>query len=270
MIQKFLLSVFLSFCLVGLSHAFEVEVTDHPEHHKMKGYGKKYGDRCQVVYFAQQDDRFFLRGYGDCRHVTKEKAMNDVSNDRSLLTTEIPKPKPLVDVPSEYWDYMDGYRYDYGGGCVVGWHVRSASFLIDGECQGISDEKLVSDAIKSIKHAKANSSAKNFYYYYEEQSPQGKQRKQEEEDRTRGMILAYGEGQEIALETCAARVNKKKITLKEIQRNHKHISPQYARIIYDRTNNAFDRRGWGLDCFNYSDGIIKNYLMRGIDLRSPP
>lgn len=75
---------------------------------------------------------------------------------------------PYNRLPMQYWEYMDGYRYQYAENCVVGWHARTASFLVSDKCPDLSDEKLKSDAIKSIRYAQSKSSAKNFYWYYEE------------------------------------------------------------------------------------------------------
>lgn len=69
-------------------------------------------------------------------------------------------------VPQDSWEFMRGYKYDYPG-CSVGWHERTASFLVDGhDCEKISSEKMKADAIKSIAYVKKNSSAQNFEGYY--------------------------------------------------------------------------------------------------------
>lgn len=69
-------------------------------------------------------------------------------------------------LPRQYWEYMEGYKYQYSENCLVGWHARSASFLIQTSCPELSDDKLNSDAIKSIKYAQGRSRAKNFSEYY--------------------------------------------------------------------------------------------------------
>lgn len=69
-------------------------------------------------------------------------------------------------LPEKYWQYMDGYRYQYTESCLVGWDVKSAVFLVPESCPGSITGQLNSDAIKSIEYAKANSNARNFYEYY--------------------------------------------------------------------------------------------------------
>lgn len=70
-------------------------------------------------------------------------------------------------LPQEYWEFMDGYRYEYLG-CSVGWSGRTASFLVHGDsCENVSSKKMSEDAIKSIAYLKKNSGAPNFYEYYE-------------------------------------------------------------------------------------------------------
>jgi len=64
------------------------------------------------------------------------------------------------------WDFMEGYKYMYSGTCSVGWHPRTAHFLVDSDCSKITDERMKSDAMKSIAYVKKHSSAKNFSEYY--------------------------------------------------------------------------------------------------------
>lgn len=55
-------------------------------------------------------------------------------------------------LPSKYWKYMIGYKYDYDNPkCSVRWNKRSASFVLTGEnCVQIPPNKIKEDAIKSI------------------------------------------------------------------------------------------------------------------------
>lgn len=70
-------------------------------------------------------------------------------------------------IPEKHWSFMDGYKYEYQG-CMVGWNVRSATFSVLGEeCERITSERMMSDALKSIEYVKGNSSASSFYEYYE-------------------------------------------------------------------------------------------------------
>lgn len=70
-------------------------------------------------------------------------------------------------VPQEFWEFMDGYRYEYPS-CSVGWSGRTGSFLVHGNaCEKVSSKKMSEDAVKSIAYVKKNSDAPNFYEYYE-------------------------------------------------------------------------------------------------------
>lgn len=66
---------------------------------------------------------------------------------------------------------MFGYIYEYKNpDCTVAWHTRSATFLISdsdkNQCDQISKEKLISDALKSIEYVKSKGDYENFSDYY--------------------------------------------------------------------------------------------------------
>lgn len=71
-------------------------------------------------------------------------------------------------VPHEYWDFMNGYKYDYKNpDCHIGWHGRSATFLASGQgCENISDERIKDDAMASIRYVKQQGQYEDFFEYY--------------------------------------------------------------------------------------------------------
>lgn len=78
-------------------------------------------------------------------------------------------------IPRDDRDFMDGYRYKYSEKCVVGWFIRGAVFSVPDGCPNLTQERLASDAMKSIAYVKKNSSAKNFFEYYESLEGRGVQ-----------------------------------------------------------------------------------------------
>lgn len=78
---------------------------------------------------------------------------------------------PHDSLPGKYWQYMDGYKYEYSGNCLVSWDVKSAVFIVPDACSVALYDRLNSDAIKSIEYMRSKSSAKNFYEYYQGLEP---------------------------------------------------------------------------------------------------
>lgn len=75
------------------------------------------------------------------------------------------------DFSIEDQDFMMGYTYEYKNpNCKVAWHDRSSNFLVDdsdqNQCNQISHETLVSDALKSIEYVRSQGDYENFFDYY--------------------------------------------------------------------------------------------------------
>lgn len=89
------------------------------------------------------------------------------------LAADASSADPYDRLPQKYWEFMDGYKYQYAPDCTVVWSIRTASFLVPTTCPELSNETLKADAIKSIKYVQARSGAKSFHEYYEANSVKG-------------------------------------------------------------------------------------------------
>ena len=87
-----------------------------------------------------------------------------------LLTIPFNLQAQDFDFSIEDQDFMMGYIYEYKNpDCKVVWHDRSATFLINSlECNQISHETLVSDALKSIEYVRSQGDYESFSDYYAE------------------------------------------------------------------------------------------------------
>lgn len=88
-----------------------------------------------------------------------------------LLTLPFNLQAKDFDFSREDQNFMMGYTYEYKNpNCKVAWHDRTSSFLVDGQdqsqCNQISHETLVSDALKSIEYVRAQGDYENFFDYY--------------------------------------------------------------------------------------------------------
>ena len=88
-----------------------------------------------------------------------------------LLTLSFNLQAKDFDFSVDDQNFMLGYIYEYKNpDCTVAWHDRSATFLMSesdkNQCDQISKEKLISDALKSIEYVKSKGNYENFLDYY--------------------------------------------------------------------------------------------------------
>lgn len=167
---------------------------------------------------------------------------------------------PLNRLPIRYWEYMDGYKYQYAEDCTVAWHVRTSSFLIPtgGRCPELSDEKLKADAIKSIEYAQAKSSAKNFYEYYEEIEP----------TRTPYTIdQSRADARALWSQSCLDAKTLRGVTpFNELSARYPGIDTIHAARLFSSARDLVKGLGGVLNCEEYAQYAVEMYAS-DIDIR---
>lgn len=137
----------------------------------------------QLRYYTAMDKK-----NGKFYAIGKDGSLEVWDSKKGLIYTALPlnrlKPNAAVcvdcvnllrTIPSEHWDFMEGYSYQYSEKCTVTWSTKPASLAVGPECRELSFSKLKSDALKSMDYVKKNSSAKNFFEYYESLEGRGVQ-----------------------------------------------------------------------------------------------
>lgn len=141
-------------------------------------------------------------------------------------------------IPRHDWDFMDGYRYKYSEKCVVGWFIRGAVFSVPDGCPNLTQERLASDAIKSIAYVKKNSSAKNFFEYYESIEGKGLQHA-----RNYTLEQSRSDARQIWIEACIAAKSMQIKPATEFYERYKGIQLLHVANLY--SNAVQTARGLG-------------------------
>src|SRR5690606_27892103 len=164
-------------------------------------------------------------------------------------------------LPQKYWDYMDGYRYKYTETCNVGWHERSASFLVSASCPELSNEKLNRDAIKSIEYARSKSNAKNFSEYYREIEVENRPRESYSEAQARFDAI------ELWRQTCVNSKSMNFVSANEMAERFPCIDKVHAAKLFANATTTVKAMGGMVNCAEQARYSAEIYAS-DIDIRA--
>jgi len=164
-------------------------------------------------------------------------------------------------LPREYWHYMDGYRYQYSGNCLVTWDVKSAVFVVPDACSVAIRDRLNSDAIKSIEYAKANSNAQNFYEYYSNLDTKPQQARQY------GHFEAMRDAKEIWRRACIDAKELRPANPNQLADSFPGIDRIHALRLIQNARQTVTGLGGMVNCAEQGHYVVEMYAS-DIDIRS--
>lgn len=168
---------------------------------------------------------------------------------------------PYDSLPRQYWDYMEGYRYQYTDSCTVGWHVRSATFTVPESCPELSMDKLRSDALKSIEYARSKSTADNFLQYYERLEGRAKPRAHY------GRENAKADAKEIWRRACLDAKELKPANPNHLIDSYPGVDRMHALRLLQNARQTVTGLGGMVNCAEQAHYAVEMYAS-DIDIRS--
>lgn len=277
MIDRFLSCVLLSVVVMSSAWAINIDITNHPDKEFIRGYEVEYFDGCHLSVEKTPQNTEHIISKGECPNTTKEIVMRDMTLDMeyikklkkydnfySYFKENKSHDDPYNRLPMEYWEYMDGYKYQYSDGCSVAWHIRTSSFLIPRSCPDMSNEMLKDDAIKSIKYAKSKSNAENFYQYYNQLDEKEKQNKL---TQNYTISQSHEDARKLWYETCVNKKSLNFVPFAEMADRYPGIHKIHAARLYRHANTMIEMMGGMVDCSSDARHAVELYT-KDIDIRA--
>jgi len=180
---------------------------------------------------------------------------------------------PHDSLPEQYWQYMDGYRYEYSGNCLVGWDVGSAEFIVPGACSVALYDRLNSDAIKSIEYMRSKSDARNFHEYYTSREAQRNSTSADSTARAASVTRTYSieevknHAKDLWRVACLDAKEMKPALPNEVIGRYPSIEPMHALRIFSNAKQTVIGLGGMVNCAEQGYYAVEMYAS-DIDIRA--
>lgn len=178
-------------------------------------------------------------------------------------------------LPEKYWRYMDGYKYQYSGNCLVRWNPASAEFIVPDACSVSLYERLNSDAIKSIEYMRSKSGANNFSEYYSllEGAHGATQKRATAVESSHEPASNYSEEQatidaiDLWRQACVNAKSLNWVPFYKVAERYPGISKIHAARLFSNANDTVKGLGGMINCAEQAQYVVRTYAS-DIDIRA--